>query len=44
MKILNDTSVQENSIGQKIYSDGLIEVLKSTDSNGSFTIGIYGEF
>ena len=44
MKILNDTYAQEDSIGQKIYGDGLVEVIKSIDSNGSFTIGVYGEW
>lgn len=44
MKILNDTYAINDLIGQKIYNEGIIEVIKSVETNGSFTIGVYGEW
>ena len=35
MKILDDTYAINDTIGQKIYSEGLIEVIKSVETNRS---------
>lgn len=44
MKILNDTYANIDLIGHEVYSQGLVNVIESIEANGSFTIGVYGEW
>ena len=44
MKILNDTFANIDLIGHDVYSKGLVNVIESIEANGSFTIGVYGEW
>ena len=44
MLILPDDFAEEDLIGNKPYCDGLVDVVRSIKSRGSFTIGIYGNW
>lgn len=44
MLILSDDFAVEDLIGHATYRDGLIEVIRSVETKGSFTIGIYGQW
>jgi len=44
MKILNDTYAIDDLIGREDYVKGIVEVINSIDSKGSFVIGVYGEW
>ncbi len=44
MLILSDDYADKDLIGHVDYCDGLVEMIRSVDSRGSFTIGIYGQW
>ncbi len=44
MLVLSDDYADTDSLGHSEYCDGLVEVIRSVDSEGSFTIGIYGQW
>lgn len=44
MLILTDDYAEHDLIGHAPYRDGLVEVIRSVESKGSFTIGIYGQW
>lgn len=44
MLILSDDYAVKDRIGHTAYCDGLIDVIRSVDANGSFTIGVYGQW
>ncbi len=44
MLILSDDFADQDLIGHKDYCDGLVEMIKSVKSRGSFTIGVYGQW
>lgn len=44
MLVLTDDFAEKDLIGYDAYRDGLVEVIRSVESKGSFTIGIYGQW
>ena len=44
MLVLTDDFAEKDLIGHEAYRDGLVEVIRSVESKGSFTIGIYGQW
>ena len=44
MLILSDDFADQDLIGHADYCDGLAEMIRSVESRGSFTIGIYGQW
>lgn len=44
MLILSDDFADQDLIGHADYCDGLVEMIRSVKSHGSFTIGIYGQW
>ena len=44
MLILSDDYADEDLIGHDDYCDGLVEIIRSVESCGSFTIGVYGQW
>ena len=44
MLVLSDDFADKDLIGHADYCDGLVELIRSVDSRGSFTIGIYGQW
>jgi len=44
MLVLTDDFAEKDLIGHDAYRDGLVEVIRSVESKGSFTIGIYGQW
>ncbi|MEA1933966.1 MAG: SUMF1/EgtB/PvdO family nonheme iron enzyme [Thermodesulfobacteriota bacterium] len=44
MLVLSDDFADQDLIGHADYCDGLVELIRSVDSRGSFTIGIYGQW
>lgn len=44
MLILSDDFADEDLIGHADYCDGLVEMIRSVKSRGSFTIGVYGQW
>ncbi len=44
MLILSDDFADQDLIGHADYCDGLVEMIRSVESRGSFTIGIYGQW
>ena len=44
MLVLTDEFADKDLIGHEIYRNGLVEVIRSVKSHGSFTIGIYGQW
>jgi len=44
MFVLPDDFANEDLIGHKDYCDGLVKVIQSVKSKGSFTIGVYGQW
>jgi len=44
MLILSDDIAKKDLIGHQDYRDGILQVIKSVKSDGSFTIGIFGNW
>jgi len=44
MLILSDDFADQDLIGHKDYCDGLVEMIRTVKSRGSFTIGVYGQW
>lgn len=44
MLVLSDDFASEDLVGRNEYRDGLVEVIRSVNALGSFTIGIYGQW
>ena len=44
MLILSDDFAEHDLIGHVAYRDGLVEVIRSVESKGSFTIGVFGQW
>jgi predicted KAP-like P-loop ATPase len=44
MLVLPDDYSDIDRIGYKEHGDGLVEMIRSVKSSGSFTIGVYGEW
>ena len=44
MLVLPDDIAKEDLIGHADYRDGLVKMIQSVESRGSFTIGVYGQW
>jgi formylglycine-generating enzyme required for sulfatase activity len=44
MVVVPDDFKGEDKLGFDAYSSGLVEMIRSVEANGSFTIGLYGEW
>ncbi|MCH9648432.1 MAG: SUMF1/EgtB/PvdO family nonheme iron enzyme [Deltaproteobacteria bacterium] len=44
MLVLSDEYAEQDLIGHSVYRDGLVQVIRSVHSRGSFTIGIFGSW
>ncbi|MBU1054721.1 MAG: SUMF1/EgtB/PvdO family nonheme iron enzyme [Proteobacteria bacterium] len=44
MLVVPDSIAEEDRIGHQEHCDGLVQMIRSVESSGSFTIGVYGQW